>query len=59
MSSAPARYPGQPPIEAYGDGGFRFAGGSHKGSLLCLRGAVLAWEVTSLEPHRRRPGTSG
>ena len=29
-------YPYQSPIDAYGNGGFRFAGMSHRGSLLCL-----------------------
>jgi uncharacterized protein len=43
--SGPAHYPGQPPVEAYGNGGFRFAGGSHTGSLLMLPGGVLAWNI--------------
>ena len=33
------------PIEAYGKGGFRFAGMSHRGSLLCLPDGVWAWPV--------------
>ena len=33
------------PIEAYGKGGFAFAGMSHRGSLLCLPDAIWAWEV--------------
>jgi uncharacterized protein len=33
------------PIDAYGDGGFRFAGMSHRGSLLCLPDGVWAWPV--------------
>ena len=33
------------PIEAYGNGGFRFAGMSHRGSLLCLPGGIWAWPV--------------
>jgi uncharacterized protein len=36
-------------IEAYGNGGFAFAGMSHRGSLLCLPEAVWAWEVTKPE----------
>ena len=32
-------------IDAYGKGGFAFAGMSHRGSLLCLPDAVWAWEV--------------
>ena len=39
-------YPGQSPIEAYGDGGFRFAGMSHRGSLLVLPGGIHAWTAT-------------
>jgi uncharacterized protein len=33
------------PIEAYGNGGFRFAGMSHRGSLLCLPSGIWAWPV--------------
>ena len=32
-------------IETYGNGGFRFAGMSHRGSLLCLPDGVWAWPV--------------
>lgn len=39
------RYPGRAPIDAYGDGGFRFAGMSHRGSILCLPSAILAWDA--------------
>lgn len=37
---------GQYPIDAYGNGGFRFAGMSHRGSVLVLPSGVHAWEVT-------------
>jgi uncharacterized protein len=37
------------PIEAYGDGGFRFAGMSHRGSLMCLPDGIWAWPVTTPE----------
>jgi len=40
-----AHYPGRAPIDAYGDGGFRFAGMSHRGSLLCLPSGIFAWSV--------------
>lgn len=40
-------YPRQVPIDAYGNGGFRFAGLSHRGSLLCLPGGMFAWEAAS------------
>ncbi len=33
-------------IDAYGNGGFRFAGMSHRGSLLCLPSGMHAWTVT-------------
>jgi uncharacterized protein len=37
--------PRSAPIEAYGKGGFAFAGMSHRGSLLCLPDAIWAWDV--------------
>jgi uncharacterized protein len=33
------------PIDAYGSGGFSFAGMSHRGSLLCLPDGIWAWPV--------------
>jgi uncharacterized protein len=36
-------YPHQVGIDAYGKGGFRFAGMSHRGSLLCLPTGMHAW----------------
>jgi uncharacterized protein len=36
------------PIEAYGNGGFRFAGMSHRGSLLCFPDGIWAWPVEDL-----------
>ncbi len=47
-SDAP-HLPRSAPIEAYGKGGFAFAGMSHRGSLLCLPNAVWAWEITKPE----------
>jgi uncharacterized protein len=47
MQPAPPRYPGRAPIEAYGNGGFRFASMSHRGSLLCLGEAVVGWPPTT------------
>lgn len=35
--------PGAHPIESYGAGGFRFAGMSHRGSILALPSGVHAW----------------
>ena len=45
MTAATARYPGRAPIDAYGNGGFRFAGMSHRGSLLCLPSGIYAWPL--------------
>ena len=39
-------YPYQVGIDAYGNGGFRFADMSHRGSLLCLPTGMHAWPVT-------------
>ena len=39
-----AHFPGRAPIDAYGDGGFRFAGMSHRGSLICLPSGIHGWE---------------
>ena len=36
------------PIDAYGDGGFRFAGMSHRGSLLCFPDGIWAWPVNGV-----------
>jgi len=38
--------PRSAPIESYGGGGFRFAGMSHRGSLLCLPDSIWAWPIT-------------
>jgi uncharacterized protein len=37
------------PIDAYGNGGFSFAGMSHRGSLLCLPDGIWAWPVRSVK----------
>lgn len=39
-----AHYPGRAPIDAYGNGGFRFADMSHRGSILCLPSGIHGWE---------------
>src|SRR5215470_11205029 len=46
ISSDAPHLPRSAPIDAYGKGGFVFAGMSHRGSLLCLPDAIWAWEVT-------------
>jgi uncharacterized protein len=40
-----AHYPGRAPVEAYGNGGFRFAGMSHRGALLCLPSGIYGWDA--------------
>jgi uncharacterized protein len=40
-------YPGLAPFDAYGKGGFRFAGMSHQGSLMALPSGVWAWDVAA------------
>ena len=45
MTDAP-HLPRSAQIDAYGKGGFAFAGMSHRGSLLCLPDAIWAWDVT-------------
>ncbi len=49
ISSDAPHLPRSAPIDAYGKGGFAFAGMSHRGSLLCLPDAIWAWEVTRPE----------
>ena len=39
-----AHFPGRAPIDAYGNGGFRFADMSHRGSILCLPSGIYGWE---------------
>ena len=38
-----AHYPGRAPVDAYGNGGFRFAGMSHRGGILCLPSGIYGW----------------
>lgn len=40
-----AHFPNQAPIDAYGNGGFRFAEMSHTGNLICLPSGIYAWDV--------------
>jgi uncharacterized protein len=49
MSGDAPHFPRSAPIDAYGNGGFAFAGMSHRGSLLCLPDAIWAWPVTGPE----------
>ncbi|MFN3132652.1 Mth938-like domain-containing protein [Roseibium sp.] len=42
-----AHFPGRAPLDAYGDGGFRFAEMSHRGSLLCVPSGIYGWNLTT------------
>jgi uncharacterized protein len=66
MPDAIPRYPGRAPIDAYGNGGFRFAGMSHRGSILCLPAGILAWDATTIAdvtaaliPRLQQEGATG
>ena len=41
--------PRQTVINSHGEGGFRFGGMSHRGSILCLPDGIWAWPVTNVE----------
>ncbi|MBP1847964.1 uncharacterized protein J2046_006249 [Rhizobium petrolearium] len=45
-----AHFPGRAPIDAYGNGGFRFADMSHRGSLLCLPSGIYGWDMKEGDP---------
>lgn len=45
-----AHFPGRAPIDAYGNGGFRFADMSHRGSLLLLPSGIYGWPMSEGEP---------
>ena len=42
-----AHLPQPAAIDAYGKGGFRFGGMSHRGSILCLPAGIWAWPVAA------------
>lgn len=45
-----AHFPGRAQIDAYGNGGFRFADMSHRGSLLLLPSGIYGWEMDASMP---------
>jgi len=47
VDAAAPHLPRQALIDSHGSGGFRFAGMSHRGSLLCLPDGIWAWPVAS------------
>lgn len=48
MTDSAARYPYPAAITAYGNGGFRFAEMSHRGSIMCLPSGVYEWPVENI-----------
>lgn len=46
MEIRDAHFPGRAPLDAYGNGGFRFAKMSHRGSLLCVPSGIYGWNLT-------------
>lgn len=44
-----AHFPGRAPLDAYGNGGFRFADMSHRGSILALPSGIYGWDVTGFD----------
>jgi uncharacterized protein len=47
VEAASPHLPHQALIDAHGAGGFRFAGLSHRGSLLCLPDGIWPWPVAA------------
>lgn len=45
VSQSDPHFPGRAPIDGYGQGGFRFAGMSHRGSLLIVPSGIYAWPI--------------
>ncbi|PKA39793.1 Mth938-like domain-containing protein [Rhizobium sullae] len=45
-----AHFPGRAPVDTYGNGGFRFADMSHRGSILCLPSGIYGWEMDMSKP---------
>jgi uncharacterized protein len=46
-------FPGRPPIDAYGNGGFRFADMSHRGHLLFVPAGVFATDAADVDAIAR------
>lgn len=45
-----AHFPGRAPIDAYGNGGFRFADMSHRGSIICLPSGIYGVNMADNMP---------
>lgn len=46
-------FPGRAPFDAYGNGGFRFGGMSHRGGLIALPSGIWAWDIAIPEAITR------
>lgn len=49
MNKADLHFPERAPIDAYGNGGFRFAQASHRGSLLIVASGMYAWKPVEMD----------
>ncbi|WP_317993070.1 Mth938-like domain-containing protein [Bartonella gliris] len=48
-----AHFPGRAPIDAYGNGGFRFADMSHRGSIICVPSGVYGIDMAGPVPTQK------
>lgn len=46
-----AHFPGRAPLDAYGNGGFRFADMSHRGSIVCLPSGIYGLDLKDSLPR--------
>ncbi|POF29394.1 Mth938-like domain-containing protein [Roseibium marinum] len=54
MEIRDAHFPGRAPLDAYGNGGFRFAKMSHQGALLCVPSGIYGWDLTDPSEFSRQ-----
>lgn len=47
-----AHFPSRAPIDAYGNGGFRFADMSHRGSIICVPSGIYGIDMAEPIPTR-------
>ncbi|EJF90706.1 Mth938-like domain-containing protein [Bartonella tamiae] len=47
-----AHFPGRAPIDAYGNGGFRFADMSHRGSIICVPSGIYGIDMKTPVPTK-------
>ncbi|WP_375634090.1 MULTISPECIES: Mth938-like domain-containing protein [unclassified Bartonella] len=48
-----AHFPSRAPIDAYGNGGFRFADMSHRGSIVCVPSGIYGIDMAGPVPTQR------